>query len=207
MYLPSLITGVGCGAAFELIFRATCYQCISTLRSQSLHGRELLLSSLPRLFLSGFCRSEVGTHKGRRSQLGIALTQQQLAPTRIIWPSSNTVVNQRRVMGSSVSFLWQQLGGPEGNNLPAHPAFSWTFSSSLGRELENVLPAVPLPRGLLPMVHSSSRSTCICLLVLARERGKQQNISVIHEKDSSLPQVRAVQGHAAHSRILSHRSS
>lgn len=101
-----------------------CYQCISTLRSQSLRGRELLLSSLPHLFLSGkgdFVIQKLGHTKGDGPSLGWDLTQQQLVPTRIIWPSRNTVVNQRRVMGSSVSFLWQQLGGPEGNNHPTRP--------------------------------------------------------------------------------------
>lgn len=96
--LSSLITGVGCGAVFELAFQAICFPCISPLPSQSIHGRELLLNSLLHLFLDGrgdFVFLKLGHAMGDGPSLGWDLTQQQLIPAQSIWPNRNTGVNWR----------------------------------------------------------------------------------------------------------------
>lgn len=81
--LLSLITGVGCGAIFELVFQTICCPCTSPLHSQSIHGRELLPSSLLCLVLDGrddFVFEKLGDTVRHGPSLGWDLTQQQLVP-------------------------------------------------------------------------------------------------------------------------------
>jgi len=99
---------------------------------------------------------------GDGPSLGWDLTQQQLSPAHLIWPSGSAAVDRRRVMGGSVWFVWQQPGSPGGNALPtqlyAHTASSWKLRSPLLRKLEGVLPAVPLPWDFLQLLPSHSSS-------------------------------------------------